>query len=259
MGTRDQFAFGARRKDGNSFPLAGGSDFFVAGAMLENRPISLSFQSLKPGGTRRAKEGSRRTAQSTLPASNENKKQKDIMKKILSIVAGLVLTSGLTLAQTGPGSGTSSNYYNFDHSWSTYVNQSNDYNYLWGTNCLTLTNTPKAWSNYYQHTFTGPANAGNQVKNRFGKTELPADVQTIVQQFQQDRTKLMSQLKACSDEQRQQILKDMDQLRTQLRDQISKLRDDARQQADQMRNRFGNNRDQILNQGAGGGGTGRDR
>jgi hypothetical protein len=116
-----------------------------------------------------------------------------------------------------------------------------------------------AWSNYYQHTFSGPADAGNQVKNHFGKPALPADVQTIVQQFEQDRTKLMSQLKTCSDEQRQQILKDMDQLRTQMRDQISKIRDDARQQAEQMRIRFGNNRDAILNQGAGSGGTGRDR
>ena len=181
------------------------------------------------------------------------------MKKLLSIVAGLVLTSGLALAQTGPGSGTSSNYYDFNHSWTNAVSQNNDYNHLWSTNCLALTNAPKAWSNYYQHTFTGPANAGNQAKNRFGKTQLPADVATIVQQFQQDRTKLMSQLKTCSDEQRQQILKDMDQLRTQLRDQVSKIRDDARQQAEQMRNRFGNNRDPILDQGTGNGGTGRDR
>lgn len=179
------------------------------------------------------------------------------MKKILSIVAGLVLTSGLALAQTGPGSGTASNDYS--HSWSNYVAQSNDYNYLWGTNCLSLTNSPKAWSNYYQHTFTGPANAGNQVKNRFGKPEVPADVATIVQTFERDRTRLMSQLKTCSDEQRQQILKDMDQLRTQLREQICKIRDDARQQAEQMRNRFGNNRDQILDQGTGGDGAGRGR
>ena len=185
------------------------------------------------------------------------------MKKILSIAAGLVLTSGLALAQNGPGSGsgTSSNDNNASHSLSNYVNQSNDYNHLWGTNCLSLTNTPMSWSNQLSHTYAGQSQAGGggQVQNRFGKTELPADVATIVQQFQQDRTKLMSQLKTCSDEQRQQILKDMDQLRTQLRDQISKIRDDARQQAEQMRNRFGNNRDPILDQGTGNGGTGRDR
>ena len=178
------------------------------------------------------------------------------MKKILSIVTGLILAGipGLALAQTGPGPG-SSNYFN--HSWSNYVNQSN--NYLWGTNCLTMTNVPHAWSNYYQRTFGGPAEAGNQVRNRFGKPELPTDVQNIVQQFQQDRTRLMNQLRTASDEQRQQILKEMEQLRTQLREQISQFREQAQQQAEQMRTRLGNNRDAILNQGAGGTGGGRDR
>ena len=181
------------------------------------------------------------------------------MKRILSIATGLILAGipGLTLAQTGPGGGTN----NYDYSWSNYVNQAHSYSnsYLWSTNCLTMTNVPHAWSNYYQHTFGGPADAGNQVRNRFGKPELPTDVQNIVQQFQQDRTRLMSQLRTASDEQRQQILKEMDQLRTQLREQISQFREQAQQQAEQMRTRLGNNRDAILNQGAGGTGGGRDR
>lgn len=183
------------------------------------------------------------------------------MKTILSIVAGLVLTAGPTFAQGGPGSGSSSNENNSNHSWSNYVNQSYEYQHLWGTNCLSLTNVPNAWSNNWNHSYAGKsaAGGGGQVQNRFGKPELPADVTTFVQKFQQDRTRLMSQLKTCSDEQRQQILKDMEQLRLQLRDQISKLRDDARDQAERMRNRFGNNRDTILDQGAGSGGSGRDR
>lgn len=193
------------------------------------------------------------------------------MKRILSLTAGVILTAvaGQAYAQngSGPGAGLGTNLYDHDYSWSNYVNQTNDYDYgynydhdyLWGTNCLQLTNAPLVWSNYYQHTFKGPAEAGQQVQNRFGKPELPADVQTIVAQFEQDRTKLMTQLKTCSDEQRQLILKDMEQLRTQMREQISKFRDDARQQAEQMRNRFGNNRDGMLEQGAGNGVTGRDR
>ena len=41
---------------------------------------------------------------------------------------------------------------------------------------------------------------------------------------------------------------------------VCKFRDQAQQQAEQMRNRLGNNRDSILNQGAGNGSTtGRDR
>lgn len=192
---------------------------------------------------------------------NKNQNQKDIMKKLLPIVAAFALTSVLALAQNGPGSGTSSNYYNLNHSWTNSFNQSNDYDHLWGTNCLSLTNSPMSWSNHLAHVYAGPAASGNggPVKNRFGRTELPADVQTIVRQFEQDRTRLMSQLKTCSDEQRQQLLRDMDQLRLQQRDQISRIRDDARQQAEQMRTRLGNERDQILNQGAGQGSTGRDR
>jgi len=175
------------------------------------------------------------------------------MKKILAITAGLILTTGFMLAQSGPGSGSQSNYYN--HSWS------NNYDYLWGTNCLTLTNVPMSWSNKFAHAYAGQSQAGGggQVQNRFGKTELPADVQSVVQQFEQERTQLMSQLKNCSDEQRQQILQEMEQLRTQLRDQVCQFREQAQQQAEQMRNRFANNRDPILNQGAGGSGSGRDR
>ncbi len=171
------------------------------------------------------------------------------MKKIITIMSGLLLTTGLALAQNGPGPGTSSNY----------VNQANDYSHLWGTNCLAMTNAPKAWSNNFQHVVGVVGGSGNEAQNRFGKQKLPADVQTIVQQFQQDRTRIMSQLKTCSDEQRQQSLKELDQLRVQMRDQISKVREDARQQADQMRTRFGNNRDAILNQGSENPGVGRDR
>jgi F0F1-type ATP synthase membrane subunit b/b' len=69
----------------------------------------------------------------------------------------------------------------------------------------------------------------------------------------------MSQLKTCSDEQRQEVLKEMEQMRTQLREQISQFREQARQQAEQMRTRLGNNRDRVLDQGAGNGGGGRDR
>jgi len=181
------------------------------------------------------------------------------MKKILSIVTGLVLASGLALAQSGPGPGGSGNEYN--HSWSNYVNQSNSYSYVWGTNSLSQTKVPKAWSNQFSHSYAGQsaAGGGGQVQNRFGKPELPADVQTIVQTFQRDRTRLMSQLRTCSDEQRQEILKEMEQLRTQLRDQICQFREQAREQAEQMRNRFGNNRDRVLDQGVGNGGRGRDR
>jgi hypothetical protein len=175
------------------------------------------------------------------------------MKKFFLIVGALALASGFALAQSGPGSGGQK------HSWSNDVNHT--YKHMWDTNCLGMTNAPKVWSNKLSHAYAGQAQegGGGQVRARFGKTEVPADVQGIVQQFQQERTRLMNQLKTCSDEERQQMLQEMEQLRTQLREQICTIREDARQQAEQMRTRLGNNRDRILEQGGGGGGTGRDR
>ena len=189
------------------------------------------------------------------------------MKKTLSIAAGLVVASGLAFAQGGPGPGDGGGGgggggNDTGHSWSNSVSASNSYNYVWGATKEGSTDAPKAWSNKFSHTYAGEAKAGSgaQVQSRFGKSEVPADVQTIVRQFQQDRTRLMNQLKTCSDEQRQLLLKEMEQLRTQLKDQICLMRDQAREQAEQMRSRFGNNRDRVLEKGAGAGGNGgRDR
>lgn len=184
------------------------------------------------------------------------------MKTNLLLLAGFLVAGvpALVGAQNGPGpgpgSGTSSNDYDWNHSVSNYYN--NDY--TWGTNCLAFSNAPAphAWSNSYQGVIESPGQA--QWQHRFGQQDLPADVQALVQQFHQDRQTLMKQLKTASDTQRQQILQEMEQMRTQLREQVCKFRDQAQQQAEQMRNRLGNNRDSILNQGAGNGSTtGRDR
>ena len=180
------------------------------------------------------------------------------MKKII-LLAGLGLgVVASAFAQSGPGSGTGTNDpVNYDYAWTNNY----DHDSLWGTNNVCVSNSvPNLWSNNWNHSYSGQsaAGGGGQVQNRFGK-ELPADVQTLVQDFQRDRDQLMTQLKTCSDEQRQQILQEMDQLRTQLRDRICDLREQAQQQAEQMRNRFGNNRDAILDQGAGAAGGGRDR
>lgn len=180
------------------------------------------------------------------------------MKKIILLTGiGLAMVTA-AFAQSGPGPGTGTNepiYKNY--TWT------NDYDHdnQWGTNSLCLSNgVPNLWSNKVSHSYAGQsaAGGGGQVQNRFGK-EVPADVTALVQTFQRDRDQLMLKLKDCSDEQRQQVLQDMEQLRTQLRDRICDLREQAQQQAEQMRNRFGNNRDAVLNQGAGGTGGGRDR
>jgi hypothetical protein len=179
------------------------------------------------------------------------------MKRIIIPIISLLASGTLALAQGGPGPGGGTNA--VPNSWSNYFSMSNQF--LWGTNCLALTNAPKAWSNHYQRTISGPANNdGTPVRNRFGQQPLPDDVQTAVQQFQQDRTRLMDQLRTASDQQRQQILQDMEQQRIHLRDQVRQHRETAQQQAEQMREKLGNNRDRMLQQGAATQtGTGRDR
>lgn len=167
-------------------------------------------------------------------------------------LAGCVGVATSVLAQGGPGPGGGTNDYHWNYNTSNY--------YAWGTNLASLKDkpAPKAYSNHFQYALTEPG-PGNQWRTRFGQPELPADVQSMVQQFQQDRQRLMNQLKNASDEQRREILREMEQLRAQLREQVSKLREEAKQQAEQMRQRFQNNRDRILDEGTAGQGTGRDR
>jgi hypothetical protein len=177
-------------------------------------------------------------------------------KTILLAGIGVVMVATSAFAGPGPGTGTNDPINN-DYAWTNNYDHEN----LWGTNSVCPSNNvPNLWSNKLSHSYAGQsaAGGGGQVQNRFGKV-LPADAAALVQDFQRDRDQLMTQLKTCSDEQRQQILQEMDQLRTQLRDRICDLREQAQQQAEQMRNRFGNNRDTILDQGAGGTGGGRDR
>jgi hypothetical protein len=188
------------------------------------------------------------------------------MKRIINFLVAVSVAGavGHAFAQGNPGVGdsgdgsgtcTSTNDYDWNHSSSDC--------YAWGTNLCELENeaAPKAYSNQLAHAYSGQAAAGGggQVQSRFGQKELPTDVAAIVQQFQQDRTKVMSQLKSCSDEQRKQVLQDMEQLRTAMCDQVAKLREQCQQQAEQMKNRFANNRDRILNQGATAEGAGKDR
>jgi hypothetical protein len=174
------------------------------------------------------------------------------MKRLI-LLAGISLAVMASSAFAQNGSGTNTP---IDHSWTNNY----DHDYQWGTNSVCLSNSvPNLWSNKFNHTYAGPAAAGGgaQVQNRFGR-ELTPDAAAMVQTFQRDRDRLMLQLKTCSDAQRQEVLKEMEQLRTQLRDRICEMREQAQQQAEQMRNRFGNNRDAILNQGAGGAGGGKN-
>ncbi len=130
-----------------------------------------------------------------------------------------------------------------------------------------LTNTPPVWTtllhgiaNLYpwwgtnvwwtNHTaFTNAAPAQSTATHTHGRgiippgytppPTLPRDVQTLVQQFQQQRTQLMNSLQAATDAQRQQILGQLEQLRDQLQTQLQAITAQAREQALDMRSQFG--------------------
>jgi hypothetical protein len=167
------------------------------------------------------------------------------MKRIIAIIIGVGMASGLAFAQgagTGGGNGGTGANWNGENRQAGPVQNE--------------------WQKKVQHSYSESQASGDQTQNqnRVGKpVQTPPDVKAIVEKFKQDRTRLMSQLRTCSDEQRQQLLQQMEQLRTQLRDQLCQLREQAQQQAEQMRSRFGQNRDRMLNQGAGSSGTGRGR
>jgi hypothetical protein len=157
----------------------------------------------------------------------------------------------------GPGP-VDPNQYSYSESWSKYFQYSYEHQNGTAVEKLGKEGAPATWNNRYQYQYGKPETdpAGEQVQNRFRKSEIPAETQNMIRQFQQDRVRLMKQLKTASDEERKEILKEMEQVRTRLREQVARLREQAQQQAEQMRHRFANERDRLLDQGAGGGNGG---
>jgi hypothetical protein len=85
-------------------------------------------------------------------------------------------------------------------------------------------------------------------------------VQSVIQQFQQQRNQLASQLNSASDAERQQILQQLSALREQLQSQLAGWQEQAFQQAQQMKSKFNNNFGPAnQNPGAPGSSTGRPR
>jgi len=194
------------------------------------------------------------------------------MKKTVCILSALALAGAMNLmAQGGPGGGGGGggedpggsgdqNQYDWNYSWSNYF-----HNAFQGENDNGLAKKNKAgvpatWKNQNQIQQTygegEQQGTGELVQNRFGKKEVPADAEAMIRQFQQDRQKLMIQLKTCTDEERQQLLKEMEQLRTRIREEVARFREQAQEQAQHMRQRFANERDRLLDQGAGSGNGG---
>ena len=127
-----------------------------------------------------------------------------------------------------------------------------------------LTNTPSVWTNLLQGT-TNRHTVGGHHPGRTNQTtvtstpppgrrhgnphgiippgqtpslSLPKDVQTIVQQFQQQRAQLQSSLEDSTVAQRKQILQQLEALRDQLQAQLQAITAQAREQALDMREQF---------------------
>ncbi len=218
------------------------------------------------------------------------------MKKTIALLSVLVL-AGVVSQAFADGSYTNSPPPTYTNSPPTYTNSPPTYTNsppTYTNSPPTYTNSPPTYTNTYPHpiwstntpppppphwTNSPPPNWTNNHPRVLPppgahhppgigeKPPLPADVQATIQQFQTDRTALLSQLKTATEEQRKVILQQLADLRAQLQTELAKLRDQAKDQAEQMKGRFGNSRDRILNQGGGnrnsgpgaGAGGGRDR
>jgi uncharacterized protein (DUF1800 family) len=120
------------------------------------------------------------------------------------------------------------------------------------TNLLHGITSPYAWGTSVWWTnstaFTNPAPSRTVATNnghgiiapgQTPSTTLPRDVQTLLQQFQQQRKQLMNSLQEATDAQRQQILQQLQSVRDQLLNQLQAITTQAREQAVDMRGQFG--------------------
>jgi len=114
------------------------------------------------------------------------------------------------------------------------------------TNAFRLTNSLPLWTNNAAFTNAPPpANSTNHGPRTVppgpgGASKLPPNVQTVIQQFNQQRAQLIDQLNNASDTQRQQVLQQLATLREQLQDQMATWRQQANDQALQMKSKFNN-------------------
>jgi gas vesicle protein len=161
----------------------------------------------------------------------------------------------------GSGNGTNDYDYNHNYSYSNHWNFTNSGSGPWYSDMSRWTNATRArvWTNHYR--VMGPGKGLTQ-----GGPLTPADVQAMVQRFQQDREKFMTQrrtleqqLASASEQERQQI---RDQLRDQLdqwKQDQARVRDQLRDQADRLRDQLRDHTrlmDQVSNPGTSQGGSG---
>jgi|ERR1041384_2077838 hypothetical protein len=123
----------------------------------------------------------------------------------------------------------------------------------WWTNTAHLTNSapPPAWTNHHPVTLP-PVVTNVPPPHSLPPRAFPADVQTLVHRFQDERDALIDQLKGASNQDRETILAQLKDLRDKFKDEMAKIRLQAQDQAQDMRQRLHDDRSRLLNKGASG-------
>ena len=165
-------------------------------------------------------------------------KQKEFMKKLKISLMTLALAcwTGAAFAQADGGSLTVPVLTNG-----------------WWTNVGNLTNSvpPLRWTNHHPVTLP-PVVTNVPPQHTLPPRAFPADVQTLVHRFQDERDALIEQLKGASNQDRETILAQLKDLRDKFKDEMAKIREQAQDQAQDMRQRLKDDRSRLLNKGASG-------
>lgn len=190
------------------------------------------------------------------------------IKKSLCLLAALaaVLAAGPAFGQgSGNGTnvctGTNDYYYNHNYTYSNHWFFTNSAPGPWYSDMSRWTNVspPRAWTNHTR--VVGPGNGLGH-----GGPPTPADVQALVQQFQQDRDAFMTQRRTLEQQMASASEQERQRIRDQLRDQLdqwkrqqARTRDQLQDQADRLREQLRDHTrlmDQISSPGTSGSGAG---
>ncbi len=189
---------------------------------------------------------------------------------LMGAIGFVVAASSATAAGPGPfgtNDCTTTNYYAYSNYYQNHYLYTNGTG--WYTNMARWSNAP-APGNYQNRHQTvsqqgGPAVTPPGPRPNAGGTPTPADVQALVQQFQQDRDAFMvkqraleQQLSGASEQDRLQIRDQLKDQMEQWKQQQTRVHEQLQDQCDRLRDQLRDHTrlmDRISNPGTGSGGT----
>lgn len=163
---------------------------------------------------------------------------------LLGAFAALVVAGSAFAQNPGIGTnvctGTNDYYYNHNYSYSNHWYFTNSGSGPWYSDMSRWTNgtRTRAWTNYNRVVAPGKGLAQ-------GGPPTPADVQALVQQFQQDRESFMAQRRTLEQQMASASEQERQRIRDQLRDQLDQWKQDQARMRDQLRDQADRLRDQL--------------